>query len=68
MSCSMEDPFIFEVPPWLRCCATQVHLFIDRASYDRGGMERSYASKARKLGPPKWGSQELGDVLFTFGD
>ena len=24
----------------------KVHLFIDRASYERGGMERSYASKA----------------------
>ena len=25
---------------------SKVHLFIDRASYERGGMERSYASKA----------------------
>lgn len=24
----------------------KVHLFIDQASYERGGMERSYASKA----------------------
>ena len=36
----------------------KVHLFIDRASYDRGGMERSYASKAAvplgQLGGISW--------------
>lgn len=30
---------------WSRLPIMKVHLFIDRASYERGGMERSYASK-----------------------
>ena len=34
---------------WSRLAVMRVHLFIDRASYDRGGIERSYASKAAIL-------------------
>lgn len=32
---------------WSRLAIMRVHLFLDRTSYDRGGIERSYASKAR---------------------